>query len=292
MERESEASLRSTQHGAVAEAGIIECTAEGRRERPDRLTVEEPMEIRIVFGPPERRAMRNVAVTMRTPGQDEELATGFLFTECLIADRQQIESIECRGTGSDGQRSGNVVLISLRPDVPFDAMRLQRNFFSTSSCGVCGKASLEAIFASGATPLVENGFQIPEQLIFRLPEVLREKQASFATTGSIHGTALVDHAGTAVSVREDVGRHNAVDKVIGRGFLDGKLPLGDKLMVISGRASFEIVQKSVVAGIPVIVAVGAPSSLAVETAKAFNQTLVGFASQTRFNIYSAPWRIA
>lgn len=275
----------------VAETEIVECAASGRRKRHDRVTVEEPMEIRVIFGPHERRSMRNVAVTMRTPGHDEELAAGFLFTEGLVKNRNQIESIEARGVDSEGRNTGNVVRVSLHPDATFDPMLLQRNFFSTSSCGVCGKASLEAIASGGATALTENDFRAPESLIYTLPEILRREQQTFAETGGIHGSALVDLSGAAVGVREDVGRHNAVDKVIGRAFLDGQVPIERMIMVISGRASFEIIQKTVVAGIPVVVAVGAPSSLAVETARAFNQTLIGFASATRLNIYTAPSRI-
>ncbi len=259
--------------------------------RNDSVVVEEPMEIRVLFGPASQRTMRNVSITMRTPGHDEELAIGFLVTEGLLTDREQIEQVETRGVDETGRETGNIVRVSLRPEVKFDPTRLQRHFFSTSSCGVCGKASLEALAVQGLKALENDSYCLPSRSIGMIPAALRRRQATFAKTGGLHGTGLIDSNGQVVCTREDVGRHNAVDKLVGRYFLDRKTPLSKYAMIVSGRVSFEIMQKALVASIPVIIAVGAPSSLAIETAQSYNMTLIGFASDTRFNIYSSPHRI-
>jgi FdhD protein len=254
-----------------------------RAERTDTLATEEPLEIR-VQGPDQEQLQ--VAVTMRTPGGDFELATGFMFTEGLIAPGEVRRVAYCDNLPGEDQRY-NVVSVTL--DRPFDAERLRRNFYANSSCGVCGKAALDDIEVRcepvGPGPEVELG------VILSLPERLRSAQAIFERTGGLHAAGLFTPEGDAITVREDVGRHNAVDKVIGERYLAGGLPADGTLMQVSGRASFEIVQKAAVAGIPVVSAVSAPSSLAVETAERFGLTLVGFVRDGRANVYSHAERV-
>jgi FdhD protein len=255
-----------------------------RTERPDRLATEEPMEIR-VGGPgvhPEA-----VAVTMRTPGADFELAVGFLYTEGLIGGRDDVAKVSyCEDLEPDEQQY-NVVTVRLSR--PFDAGRLRRNFYATSSCGVCGKASIEDIEVRCAP--VSPGPEIDPGVIRSLPNRLRERQQVFAVTGGLHAAGLFDARGTMLGLREDVGRHNAVDKLVGEVFLAGDLPLSEHILQVSGRISFEIVQKAAVAGIPVISAVSAPSSLAVAAAEELGMTLVGFVRDGRCNVYTHPERI-
>ncbi len=259
---------------------------QGRRsERPDALATEEPMEIR-VEGP--ATAAEPVAVTMRTPGADVELAAGFVFTEGLIDGREDIVRVSyCEDIPAEEQHY-NVVTMRLRR--PFDAGSLRRNFFATSSCGICGKATLEQVEVRcaplGAGPVVKGA------VVSGLPEALRRSQKVFARTGGLHAAALFAPDGTLLSVREDVGRHNAVDKVVGEAVLAGDLPLSERLLQVSGRLSFEIVQKAARAGIPIVSAVSAPSSLAVSSAEHLGMTLVGFAREGRFNVYAHPERIA
>jgi FdhD protein len=255
------------------------------------VAVEEPMEIRVVFGPTDRRQLRGVSITMRTPGCDDELAVGFLFGEGLLHSPDEIESIETRGVDDQGLPTGNIVRVHLHPRVHFDPARLQRHFYSTSSCGVCGKSSLESLAVGGLRPLASESFHVSAEVIRRLPAALRDRQPTFAQTGGLHGCGLFDRDGVAIAVREDVGRHNAVDKLIGRAFLERQIPLSERILVVSGRVSFEILQKALVAGVPIVVAVGAPSSLAIDTARHYNATLVGFASADRLNIYAGAGRI-
>lgn len=263
--------------------------ASATREK-DAVAVEEPLEIRIAWTNGEGRASSEaVAVTMRTPGDDFDLVAGFLSGEGIIGRADSLHEMSYCLSG-DEQRY-NVVEARLRPGVGFDVDRVRRNFYTTSSCGVCGKASLEAVEANGCTPL-PDGPLAPAELLCRLPGLLEEGQGVFRRTGGLHAAALFDMSGRRRVVREDVGRHNAVDKAIGHTFLRRALPAHARILVVSGRASFEIVQKAVAAGVPVVVAVGAPSSLAVELAARFNQTLVGFARDGGFNAYSAPERIA
>ncbi len=238
----------------------------------DLLAVEEPLEIRVNG--------RNVAITMRTPGNDEELAAGFLFTEGVLSGASQIRSITAEK---------NIAAVSLTASA--DLSRLERRFYRSSSCGVCGKASIDAIeLADGAEP-VRGGPLVARETLGRLPEKLRARQPVFARTGGLHGAALFDAAGELLEVREDVGRHNALDKLIGAAYLRGALPLADRILLLSGRASFELLHKAVMAGIAVVAAVGAPSSLAVEVALRFGVTLCGFLRPDRFNVYSAPSRL-
>jgi FdhD protein len=239
----------------------------------DLLAVEEPLEIRL--------GDKTVSLTMRTPGHDTELAAGFLFTEGILHGSHQIRAI---------QTAKNSITVELNPDVEIDFSRLHRNFYTTSSCGVCGKASIEALRIEGC-PVLPRMVSVEAAVIHRLPRSQREEQAVFERTGGLHAAALFDFEGNLVLVREDIGRHNAVDKVIGAEMLAGHTPLSDKLLLVSGRASFELIQKALMGGIPILAAVGAPSSLAVETAQRFNMTLLGFVRDGRFNIYSGASRI-
>ena len=240
----------------------------------DLLAVEEPLEIRL--------GDKTISITMRTPGHDAELAAGFLFTEGILDGPLQILDI---------QHAKNSIAVQINPDVEVDFERLQRNFYTTSSCGVCGKASIEALRIQGCPVLPRSSTAIEAALIHRLPEAQRNEQAVFQRTGGLHAAALFDLKGNLLLLREDVGRHNAVDKLIGAEMLAGRTPLSDTLLLVSGRASFELTQKALMAGIPILAAVGAPSSLAVETAQRFNMTLLGFVRDGRFNIYSGAERI-
>jgi FdhD protein len=270
---------------------IRQVTLDGTSNADDRVAVEEPMEIRVSFGPDTSRSARSLSVTMRTPGSDFELAAGFLFTEGILRHRDQIRSIEFCGPTAPGRSTSNIVRVELTPEVELDLERLQRNFYTTSSCGICGKASLDALHVQGLEMLDPPRPFIRRSVIHRLADELRASQPVFERTGGLHAAGLVSGKGSLLDVREDVGRHNAVDKLIGRRFLDGKTPLADHAMVVSGRASFEILQKALVASVPMIVAVGAPSSLAVEMAERFGMTLIGFASRERFNVYTHPGRV-
>lgn len=279
-------------HAKVKTLSITKHVETERFETDDSIATEEPMEIRLVFGPPDKRIMRPLTVTMRTPGNDEELAAGFLFTEGVLSASQQIQSIEIRGVDDSGQPTDNIVRVELHPDVEVGLENLQRNFFSSSSCGVCGKASLASLELKGVQPLPSSTVQIPAELIYKLPAALRSSQPTFDETGGIHAACLADFSGNILETREDIGRHNAVDKLIGAYFQQDLLPASEQLLVVSGRAGFEIVQKAIVAGVPVMVAVGAPSSLAVELARRFNMTLIGFANERRFNVYAGSERVA
>ncbi len=257
-----------------------------RSERPDALATEEPMEIRIE-GPGQDAA--SVAVTMRTPGGDFELAAGFLFTEGVIGGREDVRRIAYCETVSPQEQHYNIVTVSLAR--PFDADALgRRNFFASSSCGICGKATLEDVEVRCAP--IAPGPVIGAQTLSALPEALRRGQSVFDRTGGLHAAALFAADGTMLALREDVGRHNAVDKVVGEALLAGELPLSGRVLQISGRVSFEIVQKAGRAGVPIVSAVSAPSSLAVDAAGHLGMTLVGFVRDGRFNVYTRPERVA
>jgi len=257
----------------------------------DQMAREEPLEIQIAHGDAATRQWKTVAITMRTPGHDRELAAGFLVGEGLLRSLDQIEAVHSRGPrfGDDGWQ--NSVRVTLRPGVQIDLNRLERNFYTTSSCGVCGKTSLEALEMNSFPALAVPGWQIDAWTIGALPERLRQGQSVFEQTGGVHAAGLFTPDGKSVIVREDVGRHNAVDKVIGAQFLAGRIPLPDHVLVVSGRASFELMQKAIAAGIPMLVAVGAPSSLAVEVAEKFGATLIGFTRAGGFNIYNGASRV-
>jgi FdhD protein len=254
----------------------------------DTLAIEEPLEIRLGFTENEKFTHRAVSITMRTPENDFELAVGFLFTEGILTSKNQISSIKYCGKINQPQ---NTVRIDLQPNIEINFKNLERNFYTTSSCGVCGKSSIEAI-VTGACALTRKDFpKISAEIIHQLPEKLSKFQTVFSETGGLHAAALFEIDGQLIDLKEDVGRHNAVDKLIGAQFLSDKLPLDDKILFLSGRASFELVQKAVMAQIPIICAVGAPSSLAVEAAKNFGVTLLGFVRDERFNIYTGNERI-
>jgi len=261
---------------------------DGRSERrPDALAVEEPMEIRLVL--PGRAAALSLSVTMRTPGHDFELAAGFLQSEGVVRGRQDIATISYCVDGPEEQRY-NVVNVALRPGVAFAPERLVRHVYTTSSCGVCGKASLDAIRLQGLQP-VDGALRLDAGLVVTLPETLRQEQTLFERTGGLHAAALFDEQGHLVVVREDVGRHNAVDKLVGERLLAGALPLSRCVLLVSGRASFEIMQKALAAGIPAVCAVSAPSSLAVDLAREFGMVLIGFLRGSRFNVYAGADRV-
>lgn len=262
-----------------------------RTPEEDILAIEEPLEIRLDFELAGRRAQKSISITMRTPGEDFELAAGFLFTEGIVRSQADIASIQyCKSPDSD-EHSPNIVRVELQPGVVFDAVKLQRNFYTTSSCGVCGKASLDAIRQQGCPELSTIGPRIQPTLVHDLPGQLRAAQHTFDLTGGLHACGLFTPDGELTSVFEDVGRHNALDKLIGNAILNQVDWLASSLLVLSGRISFELVQKALMAGIPLIAAVGAPSTLAVELAREHNMTLLGFVRDERFNIYNAPWRI-
>jgi FdhD protein len=267
----------------VSPARIVAIRAGVRSERADVLASEEPLEIRA--GGPGQEA-RNVAVTMRTPGGDFELGVGFLFTEGLLAPGELRRVAYCDDLEDEDQRF-NVVTVTLNR--PFDHDRLRRNFYATSSCGVCGKAALDDIQVRCAP--VSHGPQVDVEVLVGLPAKLRAAQKVFDRTGGLHAAALFTAEGELISLREDVGRHNAVDKVVGERMLADDLPLHGNVLQVSGRASFEIVQKAAVAGIPLVAAVSAPSSLAVDAAERFGMTLVGFVRDGGCNVYSRPERV-
>lgn len=270
------------------------------RTRDDQLAVEEPLEIRVIpadEGSPlrEERAGRGpdeaahrVSVTMRTPGADFELAAGFLFGEGLIAGAEAIASIRyC----TDAEQQYNVVNVRLAPGAPFDPAALSRNFYATSSCGVCGKASIEAVMGP-VCARVESALEVDPAVLVALPDRLREAQRVFERTGGLHAAAQFTAQGELVRIREDVGRHNAMDKLVGSALLAGEVPLSESIVLVSGRTSFELVQKAARAGVPVLAGVSAPSSLAVELAEQAGMTLAGFVRDPGFNVYAGGARIA
>lgn len=260
----------------------------------DKLAVEEPLEIRLGFELDGKRIHRSISITMRTPGQDADLACGFLFTEGIIRSPSEIEDVRHCGPIADGAKSRNIIRIELANDLKVDYHRLERHFYTNSSCGVCGKKSIDALQIESYYPIKNKSGQKPMFLadeIHELPRLLRKYQDVFDSTGGLHAAALFDTNLEPVIVREDVGRHNALDKLLGAALRAGLMPLKDHLLLVSGRVSFELVQKAVMAGIPILAAVGAPSSLAFECAAEAGMTLLGFVRNNSFNIYSGSWRI-
>ncbi len=253
------------------------------RETRDDVALEEPLEIRLDATDGAARGTRSLSITMRTPGHDRELAAGFLLTEGLVHAAHEIASIT--------QDGDHVVTVHLADQTRVPWPSMERHFYATSSCGVCGKSSLDALEVPGLQRIARDVFSFAVDTLPLLSDRLRARQAVFDQTGGLHAAALFDAEGTIVDIREDVGRHNAVDKLLGAQFLQGRTPLGRTLLFLSGRASFELVQKALAAGIPMIAAVGAPSSLAVELAQRFDLTLLGFVRGERFNVYSGAWRL-
>ncbi|MCZ2342982.1 MAG: formate dehydrogenase accessory sulfurtransferase FdhD [Bacteroidales bacterium] len=261
--------------------GVVRVSGEHKTDHLDDLAVEEPVEIQITYGSRAERQRRTVAITMRTPGHDAELAVGFLATETILQRATDIQAIT---TGRSR------VTVELRPTVTVNLARLERHFYTTSSCGICGKSSLEAVETACEGPRPGQPL-VAITRFHQLNQQLRAAQPAFSATGGLHAAALFDTAGQLLSVREDVGRHNAVDKLLGAEFQADRWPLAERILFVSGRASFELVQKAAIAGVPIFAAVGAPSSLAVQLARNFRMTLLGFVRDGRFNIYSGAERV-
>jgi FdhD protein len=287
------------------EARVWVVDSGGPSLRTDQVATEEPLEIRLrasgiaASGGPlpvfrrrsEEAGQRTVAITMRTPGADLELAAGFLYSEGIIRSAEDIRGIaHCEDPDLDEDKRYNIVTVDLHAHVLPDMQALERHFYTTSACGVCGKASLESLRIRGS-PRIPEGPVVDADVIRRLPAALREGQSVFAETGGLHAAALFDASGNRLAVREDVGRHNALDKVVGWALLAGKLPLRGHIVMVSGRSSFEILQKSLMAGVPIVCAVSAPSSLAVSLAREFGMTLIGFLRGDRFNVYTGLERV-
>ena len=250
----------------------------------DQLAIEEPLEIQIIYGDKNNRIQRTISITMRTPGNDEELALGFLFTEGIIQNKNQIANTHI-------SPFENKALITVNENEKLNLQNTERNFYTTSSCGVCGKTSIEAIKTISIYNNITDNIRIPSSVFYQLEQQLRKQQTLFDSTGGLHASALFDLEGNFVNLREDVGRHNALDKLIGAAFLKDELPLTERILLLSGRASFELVQKATMAGIKIIAAVGAPSSLAVQLAEETGITLIGFLRNEQFNIYTGEQRI-
>jgi FdhD protein len=260
----------------------------GNARRRDAIAVEEPLEIRLVKdGAPENGGTGHaLSITMRTPGHDSDLALGFLHGEGIVRGSRDVI-----GVGPCGP-SGNVVRVTVRADLDFDTARLARNFYTTSSCGVCGKASIEAVTASaGRRDVGDREFVVQEEVLRVLPERLRATQAEFARTGGVHAVGLFTAMGELLASREDVGRHNAMDKLVGSALRAGALPWRERVVLLSGRASFELLQKAMMAGVPVVAAIGAPSTLAVELAESSGITLVAFLREGGCNVYTHASRV-
>ncbi|MGK2882232.1 MAG: formate dehydrogenase accessory sulfurtransferase FdhD [Mycobacterium sp.] len=268
----------------TARRKVNHVTADGAVTRPETLAVEEPLELRLNGSA--------LTVTMRTPGSDIELAQGFLLTEGVIGDREDIARVEyCRGAGDDGVNTYNVLDVSLAPGVEMPAVDVTRNFYTTSSCGVCGKGSIDAVRTFSRYSPGDDPTTVTAETLTALPDRLRNAQKVFASTGGLHGAALFDADGTTLVVREDIGRHNAVDKVIGWALENRRVPLSGTVLLVSGRASFELTQKAIMAGIPILAAVSAPSSLAADLASQAGLTLVAFLRGDSMNVYTRPDRV-
>jgi len=276
---------------AVQELLIDALRDAGNARRSDVIAVEEPLEIRLMReGLPEADENggtgRSISVTMRTPGHDAELAVGFLHGEGLLGERRDVID-----TGHCGS-TGNILRVTVRHDLPLDLARLARNFYSTSSCGVCGKASIDAVTASARARRITGGMVVREAVLRRLPDTLRAAQAGFAETGGMHAVGLFTADGALLASREDVGRHNAMDKLVGAALLAEQLPWSERVVLLSGRASFELLQKAMMAGAPLVAAIGAPSTLAVELAESAGITLVAFLRPGGCNVYCHAWRVS
>jgi FdhD protein len=279
--------VSSPRPGRTVDVDVLAFEADSATRKSDAVVTEEPLEIRLAGG----GKTQTLAVTMRTPGNDFELAAGFIFSEGIAGSLERIAGITyCVDPAVEDAQRYNIVNVELHGELP-ELARFERHFTINSSCGVCGRAQLDSLHDLGVAPIADEVRIAPETL-YALPQRMREAQRIFESTGGLHAAALFDERGGAVAVREDVGRHNALDKLVGWGLMNGKLPFARSILVVSGRASYEIVQKSVVAGIPIVASVSAPSSLAVDLAREFNLTLAGFLRDQRANVYSAAERIA
>jgi len=270
---------------SVRQIEIFRVSGNSKSPYLDDVSVEEPLEIRVLYRDGSTAVSKNISVTMRTPGNDAELAAGFLFTEGIISSQNQIKNIENQQSKctTDAQ---NVLVVELKDHLTPNLMNADRNFYTTSSCGVCGKGSIEAIRTVSIFKEHEREFsKIELHVLYQLSEKLRSFQNNFSATGGIHASGIFDMAGNLLALREDVGRHNALDKLIGYALSSNLLPLNNHILLLSGRASFELIQKAAMAGITAVAAIGAPSSLAVDLAKEFDMTLLGFLRDNRFNIY-------
>lgn len=274
--------------GRSVEVDILALEGESRARKHDEVVAEEPLELRLSEG----GATSTLAVTMRTPGNDFELAAGFLYDEAIVRSRDDIAGIAyCLDSAIEPEQRYNIVTVECRAGAAADRTRFERHFTIGSACGVCGRAQLDALRDLGVTP-IDDPVRVAASLLYELPERMREAQRVFASTGGLHAAALFDERGEALVVREDVGRHNAVDKIVGWGLLNDRLPLARCVLLVSGRASYEVLQKSVMARIPIVCSVSAPSSLAVDLAREFNVTLAGFLRGNRANVYAAPQRLS
>jgi FdhD protein len=273
--------------GRTVDVEVFALDGASRAPKEDRVVAEEPLEIRLAAG----QSTQTLAVTMRTPGNDFELAAGFAFGEGIVRARDEIAGISyCLDPDLDPDQRYNVVNVELSGAKLPDLQRFERHFITSSACGVCGRAQLDSLEDLGVTPL-DDDLRVSPELLYSLPERMRAAQRVFSSTGGLHAAALFSAAGEAIVTREDIGRHNAVDKVVGWGLIDGRLPFARSILMVSGRAGYEILQKSAVARIPVVCSVSAPSSLAVDLAREFNITLAGFVRGTRANVYAAAERI-
>lgn len=273
------------QAGTVKHIKMTRVTQKGTLEIDDQLAVEEPLEIQLTYGAAGDRITKVISVTMRTPGNDAELAAGFLFTEGIINHREEVTKIQMDGEDE------NKAMVTLCDTTTPHLQTAERNFYTTSSCGVCGKSGIDAIKTVSMYALQEDAMKVSAAVLYRLPIALKKQQELFASTGGLHASSLFDADGNLLMLREDVGRHNALDKVIGACFLKNHLPLQRTILLLSGRASFELIQKASMAGIKIIASIGAPSSLALQQAEEFGITLIGFLGEEKFNIYSASHRV-
>ena len=262
------------------EIGILKVNADKWKLVPDQVTIEEPLEIRIAYSSATGKMFKNIAVTMRTPGDDQDLAAGFLYTEGIISEKNQIAAITINPADQ------NRILVELKDGFLPDIKSSERNFYSSSSCGICGKASIDAILTVAPYEHLQQHQIIKREVFVQLAGILRSEQQLFKQTGGIHACALFDFSGNFILLKEDIGRHNALDKLIGYNLMHDHLPLNNGILLLSGRAGFELIQKAAMAGIKFIAAIGAPSSLAVEMAKENKITLIGFLRENCFNIYS------
>ncbi|MBV8154996.1 MAG: formate dehydrogenase accessory sulfurtransferase FdhD [Candidatus Eremiobacteraeota bacterium] len=280
--------MTGERRGRSVEVDAVALDGASAKSKHDAVVTEEPLEIRLVAG----RSSRTLAVTMRTPGNDFELAAGFAFGEGVVRERDDIAGITyCLDPEIDAEQRYNIVNLELAAGSLPDLERLERHFVTSSACGVCGRSQIESLRDLGIAP-IEDATTVSASLLYSLPDRMREAQRVFESTGGLHAAALFDASGKPLAVREDVGRHNAVDKLAGWGLTNGRLPFAETILMVSGRASYEILQKSAVARIPIVCSVSAPSSLAVDLAREFNITLAGFLRGERANIYSAVERIA